>query len=224
MIKYAIIVAGGSGTRMEAEFPKQFMLLNKKPVLLNSIEAFYNYSNEIKLILVLHPDYLGYWKKVCVDYRVTIPVQVVAGGPTRFQSVKNGLSAIDNEGLVAVHDAARPLINPSFVEKLFEEAEIFGSSVPGVAVNDTIRQFDGKTSVQLDRNALRAMQTPQVFKISELQNAYMQSYTELFTDDASVMQMAGYSLKITEGLPINLKITYPHDIILAEAILANANR
>lgn len=222
-MKYAIIVAGGSGTRMEAEFPKQFMLLNKKPVLLYSIEAFYSYSNEIRLILVLHPDYIRHWKKLCVDFRVNIPVQVVVGGSTRFQSVKNGLSAVDNVGLVAVHDAARPLINPSFVKKLFLEAEKSGSSVPGIAINDTIRQFDGKTSVQLDRNALRAMQTPQVFKVSELQSAYKQSYTELFTDDASVMQLAGYTLNITEGLPINLKITYPHDIVLAEAILANAN-
>lgn len=224
MIKCAIIVAGGSGTRMEADFPKQFMLLNNKPVLLFSIEAFYNYCNEIKIILVLHRDYLRYWEKVCVDFGVTIPVQVVMGGTTRFQSVKNGLSAIDSEGLVAIHDAARPLINPSFVEKLFKEAEQSGSSVPGVAVIDTIRQLDGKTSFQLERNDLRAMQTPQVFKISELQSAYKQDYTEFFTDDASVMQLAGYTLNITEGLPINLKITYPHDIILAEAILANTNQ
>lgn len=218
MNKYAIIVAGGSGARMQAEAPKQFMLLNKKPVILYSIEAFYNYSSEIKLILVLHPDYIRIWDKICVDLRVNIPHHVVLGGSTRFQSVKNGLSAIDSEGLVAIHDAARPLINTSFVEKLFVEAEKFGSSIPGIAVNDTIRQFDGEASFQLDRSRLRAMQTPQVFKISELQTAYRQTYTELFTDDASVMQAAGMPLHFSDGLPANIKITFLQDITIAEAL------
>jgi 2-C-methyl-D-erythritol 4-phosphate cytidylyltransferase len=218
MNKYAIIVAGGSGARMQAEAPKQFMLLNKKPVILYSIEAFYNYSSEIKLILVLHPDYIRIWDKICVDLRVNIPHHVVLGGSTRFQSVKNGLSAIDSEGLVAIHDAARPLINTSFVEKLFVEAEKFGSSIPGIAVNDTIRQFDGEASFQLDRSTLRAMQTPQVFKISELQTAYRQTYTELFTDDASVMQAAGMPLHFSDGLPANIKITFLQDITIAEAL------
>jgi 2-C-methyl-D-erythritol 4-phosphate cytidylyltransferase len=224
MINSVIIVAGGTGSRMHGEIPKQFMLLNGKPLIQYSLEAFYIYDPSLKIILVIHPDYLTFWEKQCSEFKVSIPFEVVAGGKTRFDSVKNGLALIGNEGFVAVHDAARPVINAEFVRKIFSEAEKYGSAMPGVAVHDTIRSIEGDTSQQLDRSLLRAMQTPQVYKVSELKSAYSQSYKPLFNDEASVMQSAGFRLHLTDGRVGNIKITSPEDIALAEVLMKNLTR
>jgi 2-C-methyl-D-erythritol 4-phosphate cytidylyltransferase len=133
--------------------------------------------------------------------------------------VKNGLDRILEDGLVAVHDAARPLIDTDFIAQQFANAQRFGSAVPGIAVNDTIRIVDGDTSHQLDRCFLRAMQTPQVYKVAELQKAYLQAFDPLFTDEASVMQSAGFPLHLTQGNSFNIKIKNPHDIAVAEALI-----
>ena len=219
MHKYAIIVAGGTGTRMKGEVPKQFMLLNGKPVILYSIEAFFAYDPSIQIILVIHPDYLLYWKQVSGEYEKSIPFRVVEGGKTRFDSVKNGLKLIKDEGFVAVHDAARPVINESFIEKLFSAASTYGSAIPVVAVTDTVRIIDGDTSHQQDRTFLRAIQTPQVFKVSELQRSYTQLYQPTFTDDGSVMEAAGFPLHLTEGRRENIKITHLQDIAVAGVLI-----
>lgn len=219
MKKYAIIVAGGTGTRMQGEVPKQFILLHKKLVIQHSIDAFYSYDQSIQIILVIHPDYLNFWEKICLEYKISVPFQMVAGGKTRFDSVKNGLNLINEDGLVAIHDAARPVINAGFIGSIFSDAELHGSAMPGVALNDTIREIEGDSSRQLDRTFLRAMQTPQVFRISELKRAYEQPYQAFFTDDASVMQSAGFPLHLIEGRVGNIKITHPHDITIAEVLL-----
>ncbi len=219
MKKYAIIVAGGTGTRMHGEVPKQFMLLSGKPVILYSIEAFFDFDPEIQIILVLHPEYREYWKQICKDFKISIPTKIAPGGETRFKSVRNGLELVGDNGLVAVHDAARPVINEVFIRSLFSEAEKYGSAMPGVPLNDTIRLLEGETSHQLDRTFLRAMQTPQVYEISELKRAYEQPFQPQFTDDASVMQSAGFPLHLTEGRPSNIKITSPEDMGLAEVLL-----
>ncbi len=222
--KYAIIVAGGTGTRMSGEVPKQFMLLSGKPVILHSIEAFYSYDPLLKLILVIHPEYFSYWEQLCGEFGISIPFQLAPGDTTRFGSVKNGLELTDDEGFVAIHDAARPLVDADFIGKLFLEAEKFGSAVPGITLNDTIRQLDGDTSRQLDRSLLRAVQTPQVFRVNELKRAYAQPFQPIFTDDASVMQSAGFPLHIVEGSRDNMKITHPTDIPLAEILLHTRSR
>lgn len=219
MHKYAIIVAGGTGTRMKGEVPKQFMLLNGKPVILYSIEAFFAYDPSIQIILVIHPDYLLYWKQVSGEYEKSIPFRVVSGGKTRFDSVKNGLKLIKDEGLVAVHDAARPVINAGFIEKLFSAASTYGSAIPVVPLTDTIRIIDGDTSHQQDRTFLRAIQTPQVFKVSELQRAYIQAYQPNFTDDGSVMEAAGFPIHLTDGRRENIKITHLQDMAVAEVLI-----
>jgi len=219
MEKFAIIVAGGTGTRMQGDVPKQFMLLNGKPIIHYSIEAFYSYDPSVQIILVLHPEFNTYWQQLCLDFKIDIPHTVATGGKTRFDSVKNGLERIDNDGLVAIHDAARPVISAEFIRHNFSEATIHGSAMPGVALNDTIRMIDGDTSHQLDRTFLRAMQTPQVYKVSEIKRAYTQPYHPLFTDDASVMQAAGFPLHLTQGRADNIKITNPQDIALAEFML-----
>jgi 2-C-methyl-D-erythritol 4-phosphate cytidylyltransferase len=220
MQKHAIIVAGGTGTRMKGEVPKQFMLLNGKPVIQYSLGAFYACETSINIIVVVHPDFTSYWKELCREHQISVPHIVVKGGETRFDSVKNGLDLIANEGLVAVHDAARPLINADFIKHLFSTAENFGSAMPGIPLNDTIRQIDGDTSSQLDRSFLRAMQTPQVYSVSELKRAYTQPFRPIFTDEASVMQSAGFAVHLTEGRRWNIKITNPEDIGLAEVLLA----
>lgn len=219
MKKFAIIVAGGTGTRMKGDVPKQFMLLSGKPVIQYSIEAFHLFDPSMQIILVVHPDFKAYWEKLCLEHKMVIPHRVVTGGKTRFDSVKNGLGLIEDDGLVAIHDAARPVIDAGFVSQLFSEAGTYGSAIPGIALNDTIRVIEGDTSEQLDRRFLRAMQTPQVFKVSELKRAYTQSFTQLFTDDASVMQAAGFPLHLADGRKDNIKITHIQDIAVAEVLL-----
>ena len=219
MKKYAIIVAGGTGTRMQDEIPKQFMLLNGKPIIQYSMEAFFAFDPSIQIIVVVHPDFNTYWKTLCLEKKIYILHKVVDGGKTRFDSVKNGLELIDDDGFVAIHDAARPFIKTEFIEHLFSEAETHGSAIPGLTLTDTIRKIDGDTSHHLDRKFLRAIQTPQLFKVSELKRAYEQPFQPIFTDDASVLEAAGFSLHLSEGMPGNIKITNPLDIALAEVLL-----
>lgn len=221
MKKYAIIVAGGTGTRMKGEVPKQFMLLKGKPVILYPIEAFFAYDPAIQIILVVHPDYITSWEQLTREYNIAIPLQIVTGGETRFDSVKNGLKLIQNEGLVAIHDAARPVINADFIRSIFSAATIKGSAIPVLPLIDTIRIIDGDTSHQQDRTFLRAVQTPQIFKVLELQRAYTQPYQPNFTDDASVMEAAGFPVHLTEGRQGNLKITHLEDLALAEVLIKN---
>jgi len=219
MKKYAIIVAGGTGTRMNSDVPKQFMLLNGKPVIQYSVEAFYSFDASIQIILVIHPEFRAYWENLTHTFNITIPHAIVPGGETRFDSVKNGLMTIDGNGFIAIHDAARPLINARFVETVFNTAKKYGSAMPGIVLHDTIRMIDNDNSHQLDRTLLRAMQTPQVFKVTELKQAYNQSYQPVFTDDASVMQSAGFPLHLMDGSAVNIKITNPHDLDVAEVLL-----
>jgi 2-C-methyl-D-erythritol 4-phosphate cytidylyltransferase len=219
MKKYAIIVAGGTGNRMKGEVPKQFMLLNGKPVILYSIEAFYAFDPLGQIILVIHPDYLALWKTLTLEHKISIPFRVVEGGGTRFDSVKNGLKLIEEDGLVAVHDAARPVINSRFIGDLFAEASTSGSAIPVVPLNDTIRVIDGDASHQLDRTFLRSVQTPQVFRVSELQRAYTQPYQTGFTDDGSVMEASGFRIHLAAGNQGNIKITHLQDISVAEVLI-----
>jgi 2-C-methyl-D-erythritol 4-phosphate cytidylyltransferase len=219
MKKYAIIVAGGTGSRMKGEVPKQFMLLNGKLVIVYSIEAFYSFDSSIQLIIVVHPDYLTLWDQLAKQFKVSIPYQVIAGGETRFESVKNGLQLIKEEGFVAVHDAARPVISAELLANLFSAASAYGSAIPVVPITDTIRIIDGDTSRQQDRTYLRAIQTPQVFKVSELQRAYTQTFQATFTDDGSVMEAAGFPVHLAEGSQGNIKITHLQDIAVAEVLI-----
>lgn len=206
---------------MKGEVPKQFMLLNGRPVILYSIEAFYLYDPSIQIILVIHPDYLSLWKQLAREFKISFPFKVAEGGQTRFDSVKNGLKLIEDDGFVAVHDAARPVINADFIRKLFVSASTYGSAIPVVPVTDTIRIIDGDTSHQQDRTFLRAIQTPQIFKISELQRAYTQPFQPNFTDDGSVMEAAGFPVNLSEGFHWNIKITHLLDIAVAEALIKN---
>ena len=219
MKKYAIIVAGGTGSRMKGDMPKQFMMLNGKPVIQYSIDAFHDYDESVHIILVIHPNYIDTWEKISDQYGINSVSAIVPGGNTRFGSVKNGFEKILDDGFVAVHDAARPVIDKQFIADLFSDAARFGSAIPSLELTDTVRMIDGDNTKQLDRTLLRAIQTPQVFRVSELKHAYQQPFQPVFTDDASVLQSAGYAVHLSNGKPGNIKITQAHDIALAEVLL-----
>lgn len=217
--RYAVIVAGGTGTRMQSVVPKQFLLLNGKPVLMYTMENFYSVEPSPVILVVLHPDFHEYWKQLCAEHHFKIPHELIAGGETRFHSVKNSLAHIPNEALVAVQDAVRPLTDLSVIEEAYQCATEHGSAVTAVKSRDSVRQLKGDTSVALVRDDIYLVQTPQTFRASLLKEAYEQPYTDAFTDDASVVEKNGVKIKLVEGNYRNLKITFPEDIAIAELLL-----
>lgn len=216
---YAIIVAGGSGTRMQAIVPKQFLLLNGRPVLMYTIEAFYHSSYQPQIILVLHANFHTYWHELCQQHQFTIPHQLVSGGETRFHSVKNGLELVENNSLVAVQDAVRPLTNPTIIDAAFAQAAEYGNAVTAVKSRDSVRAVRNGHSESLLRDEIYLVQTPQTFKSGVLKKAYLQPFNEGFTDDASVVEKDGHLIHLNEGDYRNIKITYPEDIAIAELLL-----
>jgi 2-C-methyl-D-erythritol 4-phosphate cytidylyltransferase len=219
MDKYVIIVAGGTGSRMGKDTPKQFLLLAGKPLLAHSIEAFYRYDPLVTIIVALHPGYVENWAELCRKFSFTVPHQIIPGGSARFFSVKNALSALRGEGLVAVHDAARPLISVELISRSFREAAIHGNAIPGIPVNETVRSVNHGNIRLLDRSTLQLIQTPQTFETGLLKKAYDQDYRAEFTDDASLIEAMGLQIHLIPGDPRNIKITLPGDIQIAELFL-----
>lgn len=216
---YAIIVAGGSGTRMQAILPKQFLLLNGRPVLMYTIEAFYHSSYQPQIILVLHANFHTYWQELCQQHQFTIPHQLVSGGETRFHSVRNGLELVEADSLVAVQDAVRPLTSPIIIDAAFAQAAEYGNAVTAVKSRDSVRAVRNGHSESLLRDEIYLVQTPQTFKSDVLKKAYLQPFNEAFTDDASVVEKDGHLIHLNEGDYRNIKITYPEDIAIAELLL-----
>ncbi len=219
MDNFAIIVAGGTGTRMETETPKQFLLLAGKPLLMHSMEAFFQFDEKITIIVSLHPDYMKQWMHLCAEYDFHIPHFLVPGGSSRFHSVQNALGKVPGSGLVAVHDAARPLITVSLIRRIFKAAANRGNAIPCVTVNETVRSMEGGSVKLLDRSLLRITQTPEVFECSLLKNAYEQPYQPGFTDDGSLLEARGMQVHLVDGDPVNIKITLPGDVEIAEVLL-----
>lgn len=217
---YAIIVAGGSGTRMQTAIPKQFLLLNGKPVLAYTIEAFYNSTAQPQIIVVLHSDHHDYWRRLCARHNFTIPHQLIQGGESRFHSVKNGLNTIiDGAAVVAIHDAVRPLTPPDIIDRSYACAAEHGNAIAAVKSRDSVRQMQGGRSISLLRDDIYLIQTPQTFQLAQLRKAYEQSYDPHFTDDAGVVERSGANIHLIEGSHDNIKITFPEDMAIAEAIL-----
>jgi 2-C-methyl-D-erythritol 4-phosphate cytidylyltransferase len=222
---YAIIVAGGSGTRMQSVVPKQFLLLKGKPVLMHTIEAFYSSAIQPQIIVVLHPDFHTHWQQLCGVHHFGIPHKLVNGGETRFHSVKNGLDIIPDEPgtLVAVHDAVRPLANEQIITESYKQASVHGNAVTAVKSRDSIRQLKNGVSVSLLRDQIYLIQTPQTFRLAQIKEAYMQPYSNKFTDDASVVEETGIAINLIEGSYQNIKITFPEDIAVAELLMAGSS-
>lgn len=221
MLKRAvIIVAGGTGTRMNLNTAKQFLPLAEKPVILHTFEAFRLFDPELQFILVLYKSLHGEWRKIQKDYGFDLEHTVVEGGEERFHSVKNGIAALE-EGveLVAIHDAVRPFVSTETIERCFDAAAEKGAAIPAVAVTDTVRRIFGDSSHTIPRKELVAIQTPQCFKTEVLKKAYETEYQDLFTDDASVVENSDYAVEIVEGNRRNIKITTREDLLIAEAFL-----
>jgi len=217
--KFAIIVAGGKGLRMQADIPKQFIELRGKPVLMYTLEAFYRYNTSIQLILVLPVIQIEYWKLLCKKHYFELNHLIVTGGQTRYQSVKNGLKLIDDPALVAVHDGVRPFVSIQTIARCFDEADKHGSAIPVMDLEESIRKVDENGSLSVDRTTYKLVQTPQVFNSEILKKAYEQSFSPLFTDDATIVEALGTKIHLVEGNRENIKITTVFDLNLAETIL-----
>lgn len=218
LTKTAIIVAGGKGERMQSTIPKQFLEIQGKPILMRTIEAFYRYDVSIRLILVLPESQMDYWKELCTKHLFQLPHQLVEGGQTRFNSVKNALEYIKFPAMVAVHDGVRPFVSSDTLSRCFIEAEKQGTAVPVMDVTDSIRQINGMSNQSVDRSAYKLVQTPQVFRSEILLNAYKQNFSTLFTDDASVVEATGITINLVEGNRENIKITTNFDLLFGETL------
>lgn len=216
---YAIIVAGGSGNRMQTETPKQFLLLKNLPVLMHTIKAFAQSDTQPKILLVLNKDQQGYWRRLCEEFNFRIPHEIIDGGTERFYSVKNAIDAIDDESFVAIHDAVRPLVSKELIDNCFKRAEAIGNVIAAVQSSDSVRMLKGDESAALKRDEIYLVQTPQTFSLKILKKAYLQDFTTHFTDDASVVEALKENINIIEGERNNIKITYPIDLELAELLL-----
>ena len=218
--KYAIIVAGGSGSRMNSELPKQFIPVGGTPILIHTLKRFTDYSSGIKIILVLPENEIANWEVIASKYFFKNSPEIVSGGSSRYQSVKNGLQRIkEKEALVAIHDGVRPFVSEKIIHESFIKAEMYGNAITAVPLKDSIRIVEGEKSRCADRSSFRLIQTPQTFKYSVIMKAYQTPELPSFTDDASVAENAGEKIKLIEGSYSNIKITTPEDLVVAEGIL-----
>jgi len=220
MKKVAVIVAGGSGTRMNNKLPKQFLLLKGKPVLYYTINTFLQSYTDLEIILVLPDEYIAAGQEIIDAFFDYKRIQITAGGRTRFHSVQNGLSLIDDECMVFVHDGVRCLLTTDLVHRCYEAAIDLGSAIPVVDCRDSVRIIKGEENEAIDRTKIKLVQTPQTFHSKILLPAFKIDYKDKFTDEASVVEAFGLKVNLVEGEDNNIKITKPVDIIMAEEILS----
>lgn len=233
--RYCIIVAGGSGRRMKASLPKQFLLLAGRPVLMHTVERFTTFDPLMSIIVVLPAEYHDLWKQLCAEHSFGVQHTVVAGGEERFHSVKAGLErvaadiqeeagAASTEGqgapetLIAIHDGVRPLVSHDTIWRCFSDAGEFGNAIPFIGPADSVRVLDGDDSRPVERSVVRLIQTPQVFRGSVIINAYRREFDPSFTDDATVAEADGIKIHLTHGNRENLKITTPEDLAVAATL------
>jgi 2-C-methyl-D-erythritol 4-phosphate cytidylyltransferase len=224
--KYAIIVAGGTGQRMNSSIPKQFLRIQNKPILYYTLRQFKRAIPEIELILVLPKDQISTWLNLCQefsDFEQEIPHLLTEGGESRFHSSKNGIKAItDLENcLVGIHDGVRPLVSIACIQEAYHVSLEHKNAVLSVSSKDSIRFWDSNTQsyLSINRDEVRIIQTPQVFHLFTLRKAFDQTYSELFTDDASVVEKIGETINLINGNYENIKITTPDDLLIAESLL-----
>lgn len=221
MQQYVIIVAGGTGSRMKSDRPKQFLELSGIPVIIRTIRCFITYNPGIGVIVVVHSDYRTYLEELLAGHELLhTGIQITTGGASRFESVRNGLSLIgDVPGVVGIHDAARPLVSLQTIAACYDMAAAEGSAIPCVAVHESLRKASHAINHAVDRNEYRIVQTPQCFSIPRIKAAFRQEYSPLFTDDATVFESAGETVVLVEGNEENIKITSPRDLLIANALL-----
>jgi len=216
MKKVALIVAGGKGSRMKADLPKQFLLLKGTPILMHTLKQFSHFE---EIVLVLPSTQFEYWETLCKTHNCTQQHSLVAGGKTRFHSVKNGLEKIQDNTVVAIHDGVRPLVSETLMNNLIDKSKSGVGVIPVVPVKDSIRKVEGENSTHIDRSNLYKVQTPQCFLSTDIKEAYTQDFSNTFTDDASVFEAIGGKIKTILGDEKNLKITSQEDMKVAEVLI-----
>ena len=221
MQRTIIIVAGGAGTRMGGQIPKQFLELKGKPVLMRTIEKFYEFDNGMDIILVLPLDTVPLWDKLCIRHDFFIKHQVAFGGETRFHSVKSGMIQVIPGSIIGIHDGVRPLVSISTIRRCYETAEMEGNAIPAVSSSESVRYTKNGKNHFVARQDIKLIQTPQVFQWQQIQNAYDQEYRDKFTDDATVVEAMGFPVNLVAGNSENIKITTPFDMRVAEALLGD---
>jgi 2-C-methyl-D-erythritol 4-phosphate cytidylyltransferase len=219
MKKYAVIVAGGSGSRMGSEVPKQFLLLRDKPVLWYTLEVFLGAYDDMMVVLVVPAEHMGVALAVVGATRAPERVQLTPGGITRFHSVQNGLKLINEDCVIFVHDGVRCLASVDLIHRCYEQALSRGSAIPVVDPKDSVRLITGQGNEAIDRSRVKLVQTPQTFLSHILLPAYRVEYRNEFTDEASVVEAAGHTVQLIDGEISNIKITLPMDLILAEKLI-----
>jgi 2-C-methyl-D-erythritol 4-phosphate cytidylyltransferase len=220
MNKYAIIVAGGSGARMNNTIPKQFLLLNGKPVMYYAINTFLQTFDDCKIVLVLPEEHIATGQEIIDAFFDYQRIQIVVGGRTRFHSVQNGLAHInDEDSIVFVHDAVRPMVSAALVQRCYDAAIEFGTAVPAVDCKDSVRIINDDSNEAIERSSVKLVQTPQAFHAKILLPAFKIDYKDKFTDEATVVEAFGLKVSLVDGDEANIKITKPVDILVAESML-----
>lgn len=217
---YLIVVAGGTGSRMKSETPKQFLKINGVPIIILAIKQFLSVNPEIKIVIAVHKNYIKHLLSLTKKYFNNKNVFIVVGGDTRFQSVKNALQILPNsKEVVAIHDAARPFVSKKVIDNCINTARIKGNATPAVDLAESIRVVDKNKNKAVNRSNYKIVQTPQCFVLDQLKKAFTKKYSPKFTDDASVFESAGHKINLVEGNTENIKITNPSDLIIAKAFV-----
>ena len=221
MRKFVIIVAGGKGLRMGGDIPKQFLPVENKPILMRTLDRFFEYDPQIQIVLVLPQGHFSYWNDLCKQYNYQTPHALVAGGETRYHSVKNGLMSIScaPDDLVAVHDGVRPFVSVETITETFDKAAQLGAVIPVIDCIDSLREVVGNRSEARNRSDFKLVQTPQTFTYEVLKHSYLLDYRDSFTDDASVVEAAGHAVSMVQGNRENIKITTTYDLKLATVLV-----
>jgi 2-C-methyl-D-erythritol 4-phosphate cytidylyltransferase len=219
MKKYAVIVAGGIGARMNSAIPKQFMFIKDKPVLFYTLDTFLKAFDDMQVILVLPEDHIAIGQEIIDGFFDDRKIQIITGGRTRFHSVQNGLSLVEDESIIFVHDGVRCLVTVDLIRRAYEAAIEFGTAIPCVASKNSVRVITDDTNRAINREQVMLIQTPQTFHSKILLPAYKIDYKDKYTDEASVVEAYGLKVHLIEGEENNIKITTPLDMILAENLL-----
>ena len=219
MKKIAIIVAGGSGSQMGSQLPKQFILLREKPVLYYTLKAFLDSYDDMQVILVLPGDYIEMGREIIDAWFDPERIQITEGGDTRFQSVQNGLQLVQEEAIIFVHDGVRCMLSQDLIQRCYQTALETGTAVPAIASKDSVRILSSEGNEAVDRNKVRLIQTPQTFHSKILLPAFQIDYKDKFTDEATVVEAFGIKITLIEGEEANIKLTLPVDMILAEKLM-----
>lgn len=226
MVDFALIVAGGTGSRMQSDLPKQFLDLGGVPILMRTIHAFALARSDVRIVVAIPSDQHDFWIELCHRKQFHVAHDIVAGGHTRFQSVKSGLDWITRQldytsstSIISVHDGARPLVKPQMIRRIFELARDQKAVVPGIEPVDSVRLLTASSNQAIARDTIRYIQTPQGFIGEYLEKAYQQEESFFFTDDASVVEKMGIPIHLTDGDPHNIKITTPTDLTIAMIFL-----